>query len=258
MVRVRATKGYVAGVGTTSALIGAIGCAFAVLSAVVAVHGWPLTLQAPDASTVEDRGTGGGALPSLGLFPAAQRTRADGRAAAEPGRRARGIVVRAGAGPVAGAFGPSADRRVPATHAPASGPAPAGAPAAGAAGSPAQPSPSPGAGSGSAGSETTATPPPPAADGSSPTLGGTVTQVMSGAGTAVSQTGQQLGGAVQGATSQLGDVVGQVSPAVGQAVTQAGQTVGGVVGGTTGTVGQVVTGTGTTVGRLLGGLAVGR
>ena len=43
----RATKGYVAGVGTTSALVGAIGCAFAVLSAVVAVHGWPLRLRAP-------------------------------------------------------------------------------------------------------------------------------------------------------------------------------------------------------------------
>ena len=56
----RATKGYVAGVGTTSALLGAIGCAFAILSAVVAVHGWPLTLGSPGVATVDGGGAAAG------------------------------------------------------------------------------------------------------------------------------------------------------------------------------------------------------
>jgi len=254
----RATKGYVAGVGTTSALVGAIGCAFVVLSAVVAVHGWPLTLSLPGASTVEDQGAAAeSALPTLDVFPSAEGA-ADRDVRGGDGARGATTMrlgpAAADAAPVASAFGPDGGDRSAASGDPAGR-----APTAGAAGpapgsSAAQTGATPGP-VGSGGSTTTS---PPAAPGDgATTLGGTVTQVTSTAGSAVTQTGQQLGGTVQGATSQLGGVVGQVSPAAGQTLTQTGQVVGGVVSGATGTVGQVVSGAGTTAGGLLGGLTGG-
>lgn len=256
----RATKGYVAGVGTTSALVGAIGCAFAVLSTVVAVHGWPLTLSGPSTPTVEGRSAAvEDAGARLGAFLEAPRGAAHSRArVSRVAKTERAGVAPASAGPVASAFGPTTAHGVPVTRGPR-GRSPSGGPAAGAAspspGSAAGARPVPAAGAGS-GSGTTATPPPPA--DSSTTLGGAVTEVTGGAGTAVAQTGQQLAGAVQGATSQLGGTVGQLSPAAGQAVAQTGQVAGGVVSGATGAAGQVVSGAGATVGGLLGGLAGGR
>ncbi|HEV7771989.1 MAG TPA: hypothetical protein VGO48_01735 [Conexibacter sp.] len=263
----RASKGYVAGVGTTGALVGAIGCAFAVLSTVVAVQGWPLSLTAPSVATLEERAPSAGkAFPSLlDVFPTAVAARTLAPAAGPTTPTSR--VLRAGrvpsdGGPLASAFAPAAGGRQPSVA--GTGRVPTAGPGASAA----SPVPVPGAGGGSApspvqpgaggsGSGTVGASPstPPASGaGSSPSLGGTVTQVTSGAGTVVSQTGQQLSGTVQGATGQLGGVVGQVSPAAGQAVTQTGQVVGGVVNGTTGAAGQVVSGAGATVGRLLGGL----
>ncbi|HKG03732.1 MAG TPA: hypothetical protein VKB03_11150 [Conexibacter sp.] len=253
----RATKGYVAGVGTTGALMGAIGCAFAVLSTVVAVQGWPLSLTAPSVATLEEQAPSAAeAFPSLlDVFPAAGARRLASAAGSAPHTTAQ--VLRAGrvrgdGGPLTSTLEPVAGGpqrsaggsagRVPSASAAGPAPGPGGslAPA------PAQP----GVGSGGSG---TSTPPAPST-GSSPSLGGTVTQVTSGAGTVVSQTGQQLSGTVQGATGQLGGVVGQVSPAAGQAVTQTGQVAGGVVSGATGAAGQVVSGAGATVGGLLGGL----
>ena len=258
----RATKGYVAGLGTSSALVGAIGCAFAILSAVVAVHGWPLALGAPGTSTVDGRGAATeAALPSLEFFPTAPAADAPGARHASAGAGGQGADERVvPAGPVASAYGPATGDRSGGTHGAAGGGTLASAPAtaagsSGSAGPGISPTPSSGGGS--------STPPPPSRSGAgsgagSTTLGGTVTQVTSGAGTAVAQTGQQLGGVVQGATSQLGDAVGQVSPAAGQVVTQTGQAAGGVVSGATTTVGGVVTGAGTTAGGLLGGLTGSR
>ena len=60
----RATRGYAAGIGTTAALIGAIGCAFAVLSAIVAVHGFGLATASPDVATL-DRSAGASIERSL-------------------------------------------------------------------------------------------------------------------------------------------------------------------------------------------------
>ncbi|HEX7290445.1 MAG TPA: hypothetical protein VF250_04880, partial [Conexibacter sp.] len=147
-VRMRATKGYVAGAGTTGALIGAIGCAFAVLSAVVAVHGWPLELNGPGTSTVDERGVDG-AVPLPGLFSVS----ADGRRGAHSGAGTRGRarrdrVVPAGAGPVASAFGPAADVRAPRSSGSADGPAPSAEVAGLAAGADPSPPPDSGAGAG--------------------------------------------------------------------------------------------------------------
>jgi len=250
--RMRATKGYVAGLGTTTALIGAIGCAFAILSAAMAVHGWPLTLGSdPGVPTLE-----GGAAPPEGaslLAPGLLGAVRDAGAAPAPARRDGGRLVTSvpgGRGTLAG------EPSVSALDAPAGAPAPAGLPRTGAAtaSTGGRPGTTPPTGGGTAGG---GTPPPSSLPGSgagaSSTVGSTVTQVASGAGGAVTQVGQQLGGAVQDATEQVGGDVGQVSPAVGQTVTQTGQVAGGVVTGATGTVGQVVTGAGTAVGVLLGG-----
>lgn len=261
--RMRATKGYVAGVGTTSALVGAIGCAFAVMSGVVAVHGWPLTLSAPHVSTVDGAAAAEAApLPQLvALFTGQPDVFGSRRGDAGPrsAARAGGERIAAAERPVASAFGlrggvvPSggASHPEPVTRSGAS----AASPVPSAGGSVPQP-PSTGAATGGGVST------PPASGGGSAgggatdatTLGGAVTQVTSGTGTAVAQTGQQLSGAVQGATGQLGAALGQVSPAVGQTVTQTGQVVGGVVSGATSTAGQVVSGTGAVVGGLLGRL----
>jgi hypothetical protein len=268
----RASKGYVAGVGTTGALVGAIGCAFAVLSTVVAVQGWPLALTTPSVATLEAQAPAAeDGLPQLlDLFPTVTAGRPLSRAGASPPQTAA-EVLRAGgvphdAGPLAGAFAPAPAGRQPAGgndagRVPSAEPgASAASPAPGAGGG-STPSPiQPGAGSGGSGGTggSGAGPPPPSGSGSSSGLDGAVTQVTAGAGTVVSQTGQQLSGTVQGTTGQLGGVVGQVSPAAGQAVTQTGQVVGGVVSGTTGAAGQVVSGAGATVGRLLGGLGRSR
>jgi hypothetical protein len=268
--RMRASKGYVAGVGTTGALVGAIGCAFAVLSTVVAVQGWPLALSAPSMATLEQQADAGGeALPRLDAFAfASGRPHAhEARLAPETaGRTLRRGRAQDDGGPLAAAFGPGVGGRKPradgrAGVVPSAGVgASAASPVPGAGeGSPVpSPSPSPSPVPPSAGGSSGADAPPPAGADSPPTLGGTVTQVTSGAGTVVSQTGQQLSGTVQGATGQLGGVVGQVSPAAGQAVAQTGQVVGGVVSGATGAAGQVVSGAGTAVGRLLGGLGRAR
>jgi len=268
----RATKGYMAGVGTTGALVGAIGCAFAVLSTVVAVQGWPLALTSPGVATLEEATpVSTDELPRLlDLFPSATSARSLAPAGA-PAQRRTAQVVGTSRAQGDGAFRPVAERpelqgtgggvgRAPHAGAGASTTSPAPG-TGGLTPSPVQPSTgsggsaSGGSGSGGSGSGGPGTSTPPASGSSSPpSLGGTVTEITSGAGTAVSQTGQQLGGAVQGATGQVGGVVGQVSPAVGQTVTQTGQVVGGVVAGTTGAAGQVVSGAGTAVGTLLGGL----
>jgi hypothetical protein len=255
----RATKGYVAGVGTTSALVGAIGCAFAVMSAVVAVHGWPLTLAPSGVTTVEGRSADGADVSPylLDVFGgggawASRRGQGGRRAAA----RLRAVGTPIAAAPVASAFGPRADvvvrggRQTPATRPGASAASP---PPSGGGGSvPVQPGD--GAAAGGSGGSTGST---GSGSGGTTALGGTVTQVASGAGTAVVQTGQQLSGGVQGTTGQLGGAVSQASPAVGQAVTQTGQLAGGVVSGATGTAGQLVSGAGAAVGGALGGLSGG-
>jgi hypothetical protein len=231
----RATKGYLAGMGTTTALIGAIGCAFAILSAAVAVHGLPLTLGDGMGVVTLDGGPAPPARASL-LTPGLLGRVSAAAAAAAPARRGHreppaaapgrpGVVAREQSVPALDAPAP---RVQPGTPAPRvqSGASPPPRPA-----------------------------PPPSGGGASatPAVGRAVTRVASRAGSAVTQAGQHVGGTVQGATQQVGSAVGQVSPAAGQTAAQVGQVADGVVSGATGTVGRVVTGAGTAVGGLLGG-----
>jgi hypothetical protein len=259
----RATKGYVAGVGTTGALVGAIGCAFAVMSAVVAVHGWPLTLSKPDVGTVEGPAPAEAVDFSRPVDVFGRRADAPAVNHAHAGRRpaSHGADRVTAAGPFASAFGRHGGAVPPvggsgrAPVAPQPGASAASpVPSAGSGAVPQQPSAG-GPTAGGSGGPSAPSAPPPAGSGSGPTtLSGAVTQVTSGTGTAVTQTGQQLSGVVQGTTGQLGGAVSQVSPALGQAVTQTGQAVGGIVGGATSTGGQVVSGAGATIGGVLGRL----
>lgn len=268
----RATKGYVAGLGTTSALVAAIACAFAVVSAVVAVQGWTGTLASPGVQTLD---AGEAARPSgslEGLFGAGadsarvrdrqvggRALRASGRAGAPAnttpaGESLAGLRISDGAphaAPGTNGQDPVAPGATAAERAAGSSPGPAPASAA-----PPRAPGAPGGGERPAPTEPPASPQAPGAAGGSG-AGGTVGELTSGVGEAVGRTGQQLGGVVQGATGQLGGTVGQVSPAAGQVVTQTGQAAAGAVSGATGAVGQVVQGAGGAVGGLLGGLGGG-
>lgn len=252
----RATRSYVAGVGTTGALLGAIGCAFAILSAVVAVHGWSLRLGAPEVATLDG---GGAAVRAQATFPWPAGTPAAGFGADGAGA-ARSRVEGAGprAGERVGAFGLVAPTGGGAPGASGGAPgatAPGGTPRAVAAVPPAAGRPrAGGAGGGSAPAPPTGPRPLPGGSGVVPAAGATVTQAAGVAGGAVAQAGQQVGGVVQGATGQVGATVGQVSPSAGQTVTHAGEAAGGVVSGAGDAAGQVVAGAGAAVGGALAGL----
>lgn len=188
--RMRATKGYLAGLGTTSALIAAIACAFAILSAVVAVRGWTGALAAPPVPTLE----GGGAALSGDPFGAllagpvargstdgaVRRARLDA-IAGEGAAGARDVVTRLDAWGDEGAVsGTTQDGEAIGSRS-----------SAGATQLPPQRTPAAGGGveDGSA--------PPPAGSDQPPdggSLGGAVTQVAAGTGAVVTQTGEQLGG----------------------------------------------------------------
>jgi len=258
----RATsRGYIAGVGTTGALVAAAVCAFVVVSAIVAFEGWPEVRLGLHPATL-DGSAGSTADPiasaRLGAEPAASvpsNATGETRGSARHGAVPAGPGGDLGSGRLAGEA-PAVPGEPPA-HVPAGGGTGARRVAHGSVTEPSgsergtdgtpTPTPSP---------ATPGDPTPPPAGGSSGagTVGATVTQVTGTVGTTITQTGQQLGGTVGATTGQVGTLVGQLSPAVGQTVTQTGQVAGGVVSGATGTVGQVVQGTGQVVGSLLGGL----
>jgi hypothetical protein len=241
----RATKGYLAGLGTTSALVAAIACAFTILSAVVAVRGWTGAPSAPPVSTLDGRAAGlgepFGALLGGGRFGPADGARADG-----PRRAQRDAT---GRGDGAGAGNLLARLEAPGGGSRISGVSGQGAAAASSAAGGTQRLP--GSPPGSGGSDPRPGEPDEPSGGG---LGGAVTQVASGAGAAVTQAGQQLGGAVQGTSGQLGGAVGAVSPAAGQIVTQTGAAAGGAVGGASEAAGQVLADAGGAIGGVLGGL----
>jgi len=245
----RATKGYVAGVGTTSALMGAIGCAFAVLSTVVAVHGWPLSPGASGVATLDGRSAADGAFPAaFDAFPGTAARRARGRASSpRRGSRSGAETTSHGAGPLASAFGPASRRRAPATDG-----APSRVPVAATGARAATPAPRGGAAAPPATGDPADAPTGAPGAGPKINLKNTITNTTHNTNTTITQTNQQLSGTVQTTTGQLGATIGQVNPVAGQTVTQTGQTAAGVVSGAAGTAGQIVSGAGATVGGLLG------
>lgn len=270
----RTRKAFIAGLGTTGALMAAMVCMFAIVSAIVAFEGWPSLHLGRSATTLEDSGTraavapqGAGATPdgdagvdrASAAHSGSDRRHGHRRGVDRLGERPAqgsgdGSVPISAGGDVKGVAGvgtggsnptiaePSTADRAPDGGRAATPPDPSDGPSDPAPAAPPSQPPPPSGGSGQ----------PPASGGGG--LGETVNQVTTGVGGVVTQTGSNLGGTVTTTTGQVGAVVGQVSPQLGQTVTQTGQVVGGVVTGTTGTVGQVVQGTGGVVGGLLGGL----
>ncbi len=270
----RTRKAFIAGFGTTGALMAATVCMFAVVSAIVAFEGWPSVQVGRPATTLDDGGVlgtsaeGGGAVTDSGgeaVTRTAHSHRALGKRPARGSGELGGVVgdeqseVKGISGLGEVERGASDSSTIP--------PAARGSAQDGLGGGTSDDGdPPPSGPSGSSGSPPSQ---PPAGDGTGSSgdggLGGTVEEVTSSLGATVGQTGAALGatvgqtGAALGTTvgtttGQLGATVGQVSPALGQTVVQTGQVVGTALAGTTGTVGQVVSGTGGVVGGLLGGL----
>jgi hypothetical protein len=229
----RATKAYIAGLGTTGILITCFTLLLTVGSALVAFQGWP-------------GAAAGGGLERVVVKNRAERdtaqsrqhrtTRRPGPAGARRAERATGRSVRDGrqvslqrpALPRTGGLAPAMDDR----------------PGSGQAGG--RPGPAAGAPANTGGGSRRTQEPAPAPD-----VGNTVEQTTGGVSDAVQGTTGGLGDAAQGAADGLGDAVGGVSPGLGETVSGSGEAAGQVVDGAGQGVGQVVEDTGRTVNGLL-------
>jgi hypothetical protein len=230
----RATKAYLAGLGTTGILIACFLLLLAVGSALIAFQGWP------------------GVAAGDGLERVVVKNQAE-RAAARSGREATARwgehagdrrTVRAAERPARGVRRGSLRR---AQQSQADGPAPATGDRSGAGPAPSQPAAGAGDVHKSAAGGGTRTQPPVAA----PDVGNTVEQASGGLGETVQGTTGGLGDTVQGATGGLGDAVGGVSPGVGETVTGTGEAAGQAVEDVGQGVGNAVEDTGRTVNGVL-------
>jgi hypothetical protein len=235
----RVTRAYVGSVGAGLCLVAAAVVALFVLSAVVAVRGWPGIDPEDDVPQV---------------------TLADGRAASPGGDAADGTPVAVAAAldgttPIvlggAGAPGASPDARGrtrrdggrgtgDVDQTPAPSPAPGGSATPQAGGSPGAPS-------------TPSTPGSPLADAIRETgdgVAGTTDPVLPGSGSAVTQVTDTVADTVEGGGQAAGGAVQQVTERSGQAVRTTGSAVEGVAGGD---VAGAVENVGKAVDGLLGG-----
>jgi hypothetical protein len=220
----KATKAYIAGLGTTAVLIGSFLLLLAVGSALVAFDGWPGAAADDGLDRVVVERDSTRTAPARAKRATGMRARAAGRArdrrGAEPAARShRGDLRRRPAG-AAGGLG--------------DGDAPQG-------GAGAPPSPA---------SDTSAT----GGGGGDGRGGGGLPQLpVSAPDVANTVSGATGGGgdAVQGATGAAGQALGGVSPGAGEAVTGTGETVGGVVDSAGQQAGGVVGGAGETVDGVL-------
>jgi hypothetical protein len=229
----RATKAYIAGLGTTGILITCFLLLLTVGSALVAFDGWPgaaaddglqrvVVKNQEEHATAESREDGTTrrhetAGARRGERATERRARRDRRGSVERARRSR------------------AYRPLPATD-DRSGSGPAVA------------EPAPGASEAhtSAGGDKRAQAPIAAPD-----VGNNVERATGGLGETVQGTTGGLGDTVQGTTDGLGEAVGGVSPSLGETVSGTGDAAGQAVEGAGDGVGKVVEDTGRTVNGLL-------
>jgi hypothetical protein len=215
--KARATRAYLAGIGTSGSLLAGAALMFILGSALVAFRGWPHVAAQPSPGEVVISPRSA----SAAISPAARRL-AFITAAAGPG---------ATAAPATGAAGGAGGRRaVPGTGrprpAPASGSRTGGGTAPSGGGSS---SSSPGCASGGCGSG-------------------------SGAGSGLVPPSTPATPVLQKGTSTLGEVVGDAGSTVGSAVQQTTGAVGGAVGTVSPSVGGAVSSTGTGAAKALGGV----
>jgi len=219
---VKATKAYLAGLGTTGILIGCFLVLLTVGSALVAFNGWPGVASGDGLERVVVKNQAERATARAERDATAKRGHAVGerRAARAADRSARGTRR----GSIRRAEKSRTDGAEPATgDSSSAGPTPS-QPASGSGGAH--------KGTGGGGTHTQV----PAA----PDLGNTVEQASGGLGDTVEGTTGGLGDTVEGATGGLGETVSGTGEAAGQAVDDAGQGAG-----------QVVEDTGRTVNGLL-------
>ncbi len=217
--QVKASRAYLAGLGTSGVLIACFLLLLMVGSAFVAFQGAPG--QASNDGLDRLDVSQGSREPAM----ASRAPRSDGHrasdASAHRGDRSRAGVTRGarrahiGAGPAAGAGGVEGER---AAGGLAGGGAGGGAPEGSSAAAGQD------AGQGSSGGGGTGKPRPPAAQQPAPGDGSTT----SGPGPLSVVTGG-LGGAVEDTTNGLGETVGRVAPPLQAPVQQTGQALGGVV-----------------------------
>jgi hypothetical protein len=230
----RATKAYIAGLGTTGILITCSVLLLTVGSALIAFEGWPGVASGDGLERVvvknqAERSAGQTRHRSTTQLGGAAAGRRAERAAEHSPRRIRqGSVRRA---EPSRRLGPA-----PATDDGSSSGPPAGQPNSGA-----------GDARTSAGGGGKRTQAPAQA----PDVGNTVEQATGGLGDTAENTAGGLGDTVQGTTGELGDAVGGVSPGLGETVSGTGDAAGQAVDGAGQGVGQVVEDTGRTVNGLL-------
>ena len=213
----RATRGYLAGFGTSGSLLAGAAAMFVLASAIVAFQGWPQVGGQPAPVSVSVRSASVGSAPSRAgrLLTAAT---ARGAATAVAGTAANGAAPGRVAQPghVAG-LGRGAQ--------PAGGPSSGGTPVANSPGSIASQNAAPSVCSSCAQPVS----PPPAVQ----SAGGTVAQ-------SVSSTGQSVGSSVSNTAGSVASGLSGTSPTAANAVGSAGSTAGSAVSTTANTAASTV------------------
>jgi hypothetical protein len=229
----RATKAYIAGLGTTGILITCFLLLLTVGSALVAFDGWPGAAADDGLQRVVVKNQAERATAESGQDGTARRRESAGTRRGERAaeRSARGDRR----GSVRRAQRSRADGPTPATNDRSrSGPAVA--------------EPGPGASeahTSTGGDKRTQAPV------AAPDVGNNVEQATGGLGDTVQGTTGGLGDTVQGTTDGLGEAVGGVSPGLGETVSGSGDAAGQVVEGAGEGVGKVVEDTGQAVNGVL-------
>jgi hypothetical protein len=223
----RATRAYLAGIGTSGSLLAGAALMFILASALVAFRGWPHVAAQPSPGevVVAPRAAGSPATPvarRLVLVTAP----AVGGVAGAPASGALGGVVPGGGRPAAPAtrrsIGTPAFAARPSTSVPRSG---APTALAGCVVGRCGPSTAPPSGPGPTG------PARHVLQSAGGTLGTIASGVGNAVGSGVQQTGNTAAGAVQGVSPQAGGAVSQTGSGAASAVGGATQTIAGVLSG---------------------------
>jgi hypothetical protein len=222
----RATRAYLAGIGTSGSLLAGAALMFILASALVAFHGWPHIAAQPSPAevVVSPRSTSATVSPVVRRLAFITATAGPGGAGAAGagGHGLRGAGRTVGSGPRHSSAGrptiPSSVGKAPLPGAGgSSGSSGSSGCGTGDCGSAPVPNPIPGA-----------TVPQPAHQ--------TVHQIVGTLGNVVGGVGTTLGSTVQRTTSAVGGTVGTVSPSVGGAVSNTGSGAAKAISGVTKTL----------------------
>jgi hypothetical protein len=229
----RATKAYIAGLGTTGILLTCFLLLLTVGSALIAFDGWPGAAAGDGLQRVVVKNQAERATAESPQDGTARRRESAGA------RRGERVAERSARGDRRGSVKRAQRSR-------ADGPTPATDDRSGSGPAVAQPAPGVSEAHTSGGGDKRTQAPVAAPD-----VGNNVERATGGLGEAVQGATGGLGDTVQGTTDGLGEAVGGVSPSLGETVSGTGDAAGQVVEGTGEGVGQVVEDTGRAVNDVL-------